>query len=650
MHTRMEAEKAYLPVETGARVPQGHRRFGENAWLRRIGRCAFIVYLLVSAMESVLNAQQDEPAVPTTLQDLHQRIRNVLDETGTPGMIGGLVSRDGVLWTGGVGVADRATGRAADATTMFRVGSISKSFISLAVLILQERGLLSLEAPIADLVPEAGVVNAWTPAEPVRIKHLLEHTAGFDDIHPRDLAHSDPATTLLQGIQFNTTSRIVRWKPGTRMSYSNLAPSVAALAVEKASGERFEDFVAREIFKPLRMNGATFFYDQRIAKSYNSRGEEIPFRHIIARPSGAVSVTATDMANFVRMFIGRGELDGRRIVQPVSIDRMETPSTGWAAQAGVALGFGPGMVVSERNGFRFYGHDGGIDGFRSIYGYLRSDGLGYFFSINSGTSLAYARIDALLRGYLTRGVEPRPKQLIMLSASELRSYEGYYEPETPRTELFRFLDRIRGIVTVKVDGDALALSRLGAQQLRLIPVAPDQFRQEEDSGATTIFVQNGNHSYLQRLNAGTFRRIPAWVAWSRWVTTASAFLVMVSAILFAVVWVPRLALGRVNGDRICAARVAPLLPVVCLLSGIIMLFGAGPEVLGAFTLRSVGFTALTWLFAITTLLGAWAVWKVRETGVHRGVWRHAALVTTANLLALVYLGCWGILGIRLWAY
>src|SRR5688572_3194028 len=116
----------------------------------RVAVACLAACFLVCAMGSALSTQQEVQPVPAALQELHERIQNVLDETGTPGMIGALVSRDEVLWAGGVGVADRATGRAADAATPFRVGSISKSFISLAVLMLQERGLLSLNTSIAD--------------------------------------------------------------------------------------------------------------------------------------------------------------------------------------------------------------------------------------------------------------------------------------------------------------------------------------------------------------------------------------------------------------------------------------------------------------------------------------------------------------------
>lgn len=645
---RFEPMDVALDRLTVRRKRRRHATYAAGQWF-------FAVCLAVCLVRPVFVTQREHEQAPITPEELQKRIQFVLEETGTPGMIGAVVSRNEVLWAGAVGVADRTTGRVADAATPFRLGSLGKSFVAVAVMILTERGQLTLDAPINSLVPEAGVVNAWADVEPVRIEHLLEHTAGFDDIHPRDYAHRDPDITLLEGIQFNTTSRTVRWRPGTRMSYSNVGPAVAALAVEKVTGKRFEDFVAKEIFAPLRMKSASFFFDDRVAKSYTPGGLEVPYAHIIFRPSGALSASAMDMANFVRMLLNRGELDGLRIVEAASIERMETPSTSWAAEAGIRVGAGPGILVGESGGFRFYGHDGGIDGFTSVYGYLPADGLGYFYSVNSGNRKAVSSIGELLRGYVIRAAVPETRrQPIELSARELVSYVGYYELETPRNEFSRFIDRIRGIVSVTADGNALSIgSPLASRIVRLLPLAPNRFREEEASEATTVFVQEGEEWYVQRPDGtfnGTFRRISAWSAWSRWLLTALAALVMLSAPLFATIWVPRLVWSRLNGTPHLGMRLFPLAAVACLPAGLALLSGAGLEAVGAFTIWSVGLTALTWLFAVLTLLGAWEVWKAKDSSNHRGVWWHATLVSAANLLALSYLGYWGIIGMRPWAY
>ena len=134
----------------------------------------------------------EEPPPPATVEELDTRLEEILKDTGTPGLIGTIVVGDEVIWTGAIGIAERESNRAVTPATRFRVGSITKSFTSLAALILMERGQLDLEQTLHDFIPEAGVENRWRSTDPVRLFHVLEHTAGFDDIHVRDYAYSDP--------------------------------------------------------------------------------------------------------------------------------------------------------------------------------------------------------------------------------------------------------------------------------------------------------------------------------------------------------------------------------------------------------------------------------------------------------------------------
>ena len=616
-------------------------------WLRPV--VTFLTVCFAGVAVSTQARAQGDDAPPRTLDDLHSRIQGVLEETGAPGMIGALVTRNNVLWVGGIGLADQETGRPADKTTLFRVGSISKSFTSLAVLILHERGLLSLDAKVNNLVPEAGVVNAWADVEPVRVEHVLQHPAGFDDLHMRDYVHGDPTLTVLEGIQFNTTSRTVRWRPGTRMSYSNIGPPIAALALEKVTGARFEDFVEREIFAPLGMRDATFLFDERVAKGYDRHGQrETPYRHGIFPPSGALNASAPDMARFVRLLLNRGALDGYRVVAPDLIDRMEIPSTTWAARVGVTAGAGLGNFSEDRDGFRLHGHDGQTPGFLSSYGYLPGRGLGYFYSVNASNGRAFGRIGELLLGYVTRDSEPDPQQpVVALSGDALHAFEGYYEPDSPRNEVQRSVERLLGIVSVEADGEGLTVSPLFGNALRLLPVAGDQFRREEEARASVVFVRDGADQYAQEVWI-TRKRISAWSAWIRWILSALSVLLMLSAPVFALIWLPRLMLGRLSGTSHLRARWVPLAAVACLVACVI-LSRAGAPLLGRLTIWSVAFTALTWLFALCTLLGVWQVWTARHAPMHRGVWWHAALVSAANLVVLSYLGYGGLIGLRLWA-
>ena len=129
--------------------------------------------------------------VTVDVEDLKAEIRKILDENRIPGASVALVDGDRTIWAGGVGTADVAGGVEVTANHLFRIGSISKSFTALAVLHAAEGGLLDLDTPVRELAPEVEFTNSWEETHPVTVAMVMEHTAGFDDIHFREYAKVD---------------------------------------------------------------------------------------------------------------------------------------------------------------------------------------------------------------------------------------------------------------------------------------------------------------------------------------------------------------------------------------------------------------------------------------------------------------------------
>src|SRR5271169_3540260 len=121
------------------------------------------------------------PPVLANVDELKSAVAAILKKNNVPGAGIALVTKDQVVWTGGVGKADLAANRDVTADTMFRVGSITKGFVALSALQLAERGKLSLDEKVADVAPEIPVVNPWEATNPVTLANLLEHTAGTSD-------------------------------------------------------------------------------------------------------------------------------------------------------------------------------------------------------------------------------------------------------------------------------------------------------------------------------------------------------------------------------------------------------------------------------------------------------------------------------------
>jgi CubicO group peptidase (beta-lactamase class C family) len=271
-----------------------------------------------------------EPALPLTniavdapasIDELRERIQIVLDREGVPGVGIALVGRDGPIWIGGVGVADVTTRRPVDGDTVFRVGSITKSIVGLGAMRLAEQGRLSLDRPLDELVPDTGIANRWPT--PVTLAQCLEHTAGLDDMHFNELFTDDDAMSPAAALAINNRARVIRWDPGTRMAYSNVGYTLAARAIELASGQPFDVYLKQEVLVPLGMTEADFRRTPnlaaRLATGYSDRGRVAEFRPIPHRGAGALLASPADLAKLVQFWLARDT----RIVSAAGLERIE---------------------------------------------------------------------------------------------------------------------------------------------------------------------------------------------------------------------------------------------------------------------------------------------------------------------------------------
>jgi CubicO group peptidase (beta-lactamase class C family) len=624
-----------------------------------VKKAGLILLLLSFAAAPAAWAHEDEPHHPTSLAELEEGLLEIIWEGGVPGLSVAVVENGELVWTAGLGVIDREERTRASADSVFRVGSISKTFVSLAVMKLVEEGRLSLDDRLADLAPEVEFTNPWETTHPVRLIHLLEHTSGFDDIHLREYAYQDPDISLRDGLAYNPRSRTSRWQPGSFFSYSNSGPAAAAYVVEKVTGQRFEDYAQENIFAPLGMTHTSYLLRpdlaEHLSKSYGLNGGEIPYSHIIVRPSGAIISTPADMGRLLIFFIERGQVGGHTWLQPQTVALIETPQASLAAQQGLRYGYGKANFTSIYEGFVFHGHDGGIDGFVASFGYLPEHRSGYYVSINGGSASIEPVID-LIRSYLTRDLEPPPPPERSPSAADLEKYAGYYEAFTPRIEMLRFIERITGTARVEVSGEGLVLRPiLGGLPQTLLPVSEALFRTPGDPLATLAFGEHPEHGTVLMGAAalgGNLRAAPAWTVTGRTLAAASVTLLLFSSLLYALVWVPLWIFRPSRRTPHASVRLLPLLASLALLGALILLvagFIAGIETLGTPTFYSVGLFLLSLLFALLSLAAVvQALRALRISAISWPVRLHSLLVALALLLAAVYLTVSGFVGIRTW--
>lgn len=608
-------------------------------------------------------AGKNEPQKPAqSLAELRQQLEKVLKDTHTPGTSVAIVRRDGPEWVAGLGRAEVASDRAVTPETLFRIGSTSKAFASLAILMLADQGKLSLDDPVHKLAPEVWFENRWEASDPVRVVHLLEHTTGWDDMHLREYAKDAPPDMgVREALDYDHHSRVSRWRPGTRMAYCNSGPAVAAYLVEKLTNQRFEDFVEQNLFRPIGMKTATYFQSSAGTATtlYHSDGKT-PYRYwnILYRPAGSINASAHDMAAYLQFYLNRGMVNGVQVVPVANLDRMEIPASTWAAKEGMRSGYGLSNYWSFHEGFVYHGHNGGVEGGLTEMAYMPEYGVGYFFSINAGHGDAFDRIGKAIRAYITSKLQKPPLPPAASLPPNAADYAGWYEPDSPRVELTHFMERLAGISLVRFKDAKLLISNLGGWNETFVPVAGMHFRYvpkkdpAEPVATLALLTPNEEGRFIQAGAMTTMKRIPAWSAILEIALTAFVVLSIVSILIYAPCWI----LGGLSKKRRRPAeramRIWPLMALLSLIATVGIFILCGDDVIsrmGNRTAWSAAFFFATIAFAIAAVASAIALWRAPDEAIRPGVRRYSTLVTAALLIATAYLAYWGVIGLRTWS-
>ena len=604
----------------------------------------------IVALATARTAAAEPP--PPDVERLRSAIAQVLAREHVPGAGIALVDGDHILWVGGVGVADRATGRPVTGDTLFRAGSITKSVVSLAFVRLVEQGRADLRARVADLAPELAIGNRWAAEQPITIAHLLEHTAGFDDMRPNE-SHGPleiEAMPLGDVLARNPGSRVARWRPGSRFSYANPGYTVAGYLLEKLTGRPYEDVLAHEILAPLGMTGAalrlTPEVDARLARGYAGGDDPVPYRAIYHRPAGNLMASPRDLAALVQLGLGRGRIGRTQLISPAGMARIERSETAWIDSGDASYGLGNYGDVSF--GARIRGHNGGVDGFLSSYGYLPDRGVGFVVLINSWHCFGALReIQDLVVDYLLVGLPTTPPPPVRVPDAELRRWAGTYHLAAPRHQLFAFLERMApGVELVAHDGRLwLALvPAIAPLELELVPLGDDRFRLPGARGSHIAFRKghDGQRSFV--INRAYFAEEPRAVAWALCaVPLASVVILWTGVALLPIALRRRSRRSPRYGWQFLAG--------LCVIAAPRLLNAAArARVLGEFNLFTLGVCLVTVALAVASVGAAvHAVRWLRPPGHLVGKLYRVGFGLAACCLT-AYLAAYGIIGIRLWSY
>jgi CubicO group peptidase (beta-lactamase class C family) len=377
------------------------------------------------------------------------------------------VVKDGqVLFQKGYGYADfEAKKPVFPDQTLFRPGSISKLFTATAVMQLVEQGKLDLDRDVGGYLDLA---IPKTYPEPVTLRQLLTHTAGFEDtLKNLFVAHESDLKPLRAYLVNQMPARI--FPPGKVPSYSNYGFTLAGYIVERVSGEKFERYIDNHILKPLRMTNSTF--DQplppelaaQMSKGYlNAAKKPRDFEFVQAAPAGSLSTTAADMTRFMLAFLQDGSVDGVAILKPETVRQMETRQFELHPMIN-----GLGLTFMEycMNPVRVIAHGGDTVYFHSDMVLVPDAHVGYFISYNSlGKNVGGGRGEVwrtFVNRYFT--IPGEPKVEVDPNTSKLDGhavsgvYDGTRRGETTLLKILALLGQVRvssdkdGVLTVEGD-------------------------------------------------------------------------------------------------------------------------------------------------------------------------------------------------------
>lgn len=455
-----------------------------------------------------------------------------------------VVVKDGqVLLQKGYGFADVARRKRVDpATTLFRPGSTSKLFTWTAVMQLVEQGKIDLDRD----------VNAYLDFEippygdkPVTMRNIMTHTAGFEE-SVRYLLGADQNGVMPLGeyVKRGLPKRV--FAPGTTPAYSNYATALAGYIVGRTSGMSFDDYVERNVLRPIGMNGSSFrqplppAMKANMAQGYAvASGKPQPYEMVIPAPAGSLAASGADMAKFMIAHLE----GGRGLLRPETARVMHnTTFTAISPLNGMALGF----YEQRMNGRRTIGHGGDIDLFHSDLWLIPSERLGVFISLNSGgTPGAAHAIRAALFDQFGDRYFPVTREAPRVDAATAREHAqamagSYTSSRGGFTNFLRVLDLVgQPKLGVGEDGELVAapVTGLANQPRRWVEIAPYVWRDAESGERLAAKVEDGR---VARWSFDTvspftvFDRAP-WYRDSTWLSPA-AMASLAVVLLTALAW------------------------------------------------------------------------------------------------------------------
>ena len=364
------------------------------------------------------------------------KIKGHMKELHIPGVAVGVRHGDDEF-TGGLGVTNVDHPVDVDDSTLFQIGSITKTFVGTLAMRLMERGDLELDEPIRTYLPDFKVLDEEASRK-ATVRHLFTHTAGWvGDWFPEDLGHGDDAVARYVKSMADTPQLT---PVGEVLSYNNAGFNVAGRVFEAVLGRAFTDIMQEMLFDPLGMDHTYLLpwdvmtHRFAVGHSVNDDGPAVARPWSIGRasgPAGGIVTNVRDMLRYAEFQLGDGSFNGERLLEPESLRRLHTPQVRFTPNNSVALTF----WVDDRRAVRSMGHGGGTVGQISLFTLVPDEDFGMLLVANSGNGrqLNPKVTNWALEHYL--GVSTPEPSVMETPLEQLKDYTGDYKATLTAAEV-----------------------------------------------------------------------------------------------------------------------------------------------------------------------------------------------------------------------
>ncbi|MBK7932908.1 MAG: beta-lactamase family protein [Acidobacteria bacterium] len=429
------------------------------------------------------------------LQAIEEKVEARRKELGIPGMSLVIVKDDKVIYMKGLGYKDFENKIAVTPDTQFAIGSATKAFTALSVLMTADEGKLSLTDSPKKLLPYFKMYDPDTDKN-ITIRDLMSHSSG---LNRTDLAMITGKLNRAELIQVAAQAKPTA-KLREKFQYQNIMFTAAGELVTQAQRTPWEKFVPKRIFKPLGMNNSNMSMkqmekakDHSFGYSYNFDTKEtrkMPFRDIDeVAPAGSINSSARDMAEWIRFVMNGGTVNGKRLVSEAGFAEWIKPQM----KMSPAMDYGLGWFLQKWNGHTVVQHGGNIDGFNSLVAMIPEKKIGFVMLTNvSGSSLGNDIMPTIFSNILDG-----PKDETKLPLKTLQLLAGKYgTAERP--------------IEVKIEGEDLFLVVPGQPPYKLERTAPRTFKALglPDGFGAKFTPETGDAAELEMIQPQGNRKLP----------------------------------------------------------------------------------------------------------------------------------------------